>query len=278
MSKVRKLTVLCVIISIMAVSFMTNFAFAASSKGITDPFPSSKIFYSNSQVNCIYTNYDQLNFRFYGNVDYNRTFAFVRMETKLGSGEYLPWEAGNLESWSAGVWTGSKYVGTTYKRLTFPKEGRYQVQLFYFNENTGTYDIQEFTVVYKKNMTLGDYKKSMRVVHKAEVTDFRYVNGEAKATVTARVHDLSEQGINGLKIGLSNLEIMRISRGGASSYWADDIKVTRDSVNPDEYIVTATVNAGFYNNRPGEYYVRFNMSNYEAPVTWDDMFRRIFLN
>ena len=88
MSKVRKLTVLCVVVSIMAVSFMTNFAFAASpgaTKGITDPFPSSKIFYSNNQIDCVYTTYNQLNFRFYGNVIITG-LCFVRMETKLGSG------------------------------------------------------------------------------------------------------------------------------------------------------------------------------------------------
>ena len=75
----------------------------------------------------------------------------------------------------------------------------------------------------------------------------------------------------------SPIDFLKLT-GRAGSCWSKDIKVVQDSENPNEYTVTATVDAGGFSNTPGEYYIEFMITGNEGPFMWNGMFRNIFLD
>lgn len=274
MLKTKKMVVVGLMICLLMTSFMANVAFAYIGEptfGITKPSPSEDIFYNpNGSVKTVYTINDSIHFSFLDStIDLNKSVVYVAKETSIGSGEYGYWQSSYYYIWGGGNQFGSA-CGFGIK---FPSEGRYRVLIYAKrSDNTIAYT-QDLKVVYHYRKVVNDYN-FVNDVSTSSRYNFYYYGG--KLTVNATLQDLSGKGITAsdVRIGLANMEAMRASYGRASLDWAKDIKVTRSTVNANEYYITGTVDATYFNNRSGEYYIDLYVldSNRKGWTNWGGMF------
>ncbi|TYQ17901.1 UNVERIFIED_CONTAM: hypothetical protein Cloal_0287 [Acetivibrio alkalicellulosi] len=254
------------VVSFMVSSLLLNVAFASNispNSGIINTFPTEKIFYrengsGNIEVSAIYTRNNEINFSLTGtDVDVYNTKVYIRKETRWGNGTYENRQLANTTYWSSG----GQFGGTAFCRIILPAEGRYKVTVEAFSSNGYYRYNQHFNVVYSDDLLRNAHNNGTVVVDEAWTNFWIFgINNGGSINVHARVHDLAGRGISkeDIRIGLSNMEIMQLSQGRATSDWANNIVVTK-SPDQDIYYITGTVNADFFNNRPGEYYFHLSI-------------------
>ncbi|MDQ2086243.1 hypothetical protein RBH29_07345 [Herbivorax sp. ANBcel31] len=251
MSKAKKIVLLTLMLGIMMTSLLGNISFANATEGILAPVQATHVYYTNNQIHTIYTD--------------SKYLSFLSADPSVDS--YNVWITGNQVAPTMGEYFQERM------HFSFQSEGTYELNIITYSPING-WKQQAVTVVYNENIDT-----DIITVTEADISDFTYVNDEAIATFSARVQDLSWQGISesDFRIEFINPEIMKLSRGRAVTY-KPNIQITRVSSNSNEYIVSGTVNAGFYHNRSGEYYLKFQTLERFRFVNWSDMFPKLYLD
>ncbi|TYQ17902.1 UNVERIFIED_CONTAM: hypothetical protein Cloal_0288 [Acetivibrio alkalicellulosi] len=254
MSKKRNKIFISIIVSLLFSTLLANVGFTSSITpriGII-PLNYHSVFYydrhdlnGTTEVKTIYTQNNNLSFSLVqGSIDPDRTTVNISKASSFTSSTYSPVERADVNFWSSGNQFGSS---KTYCRINLPGEGKYRVSVLAFpTERNAGATRQVFNIVYSNYIC----NQKISVVDEARF----FAPTTRSISVHATVHDLSGNGITkeDVRLTLYNVEIMTISQGRASAYLADDITITKHQTQ-DIYYISGTVDASFYNNRPGEY-------------------------
>lgn len=280
----RKLS-LCLVVVFLLASLISNYSFAyveGATWGVKDPFPASRVFYNaDGSIKTIYTYYNELNFSISSNpssqVNPDLTQVFMSKETMIGSGKFNSWVDANAITWGAvsASSVGGIFYSCPYYKVALPGEGRYKVQVKTYDANGISLYSQQFIVLYSNSIVRD---RPELVVNDATVDTKAFADNKGYwSRVNYTVHDLTGKGLtqSDIRLRLCNQAWMSASRGYASSYKPTDITITRSTVNPDEYSVSATINATLFNNIAGEYYIECQFTEFSR--YWSRMFPRLYI-